>query len=200
MPIGRDCRTELWSLVWLQQLHLQKQTPDLEISPLALCSGERFPQCTHNSHRNTADLQGHPLALLIQAKGIKSQTLIFISFLEGKTDLHTLAPLLPPAQSHIADGVSHRGGSITFHEGKVHIPHQATLQLKHTYQQPRATWHRERQLGNLLHQNPTVFLLPPLVFGGTGGTNIASSRTASRATMISVQADQCPRALCFLRK
>lgn len=186
-----------WVGVRLEHLHLQNQTPDSEVPLLALCRGEGFPQCTHSSHRNTADLQG---LLIIQPKGTESQILIFISSLDGKTDRHTLVPLLPPAQPHITGGVSHRGGSNTFHGGKGYTPHQAALHLKHAYQQPRATWHCKRQLGNLFYQTPIDFLLPPLVFGGPGGTNLAFRRTPSKATMISVQADQCPRALCFLRK
>lgn len=156
--------TQHWVGVWLKHLHLQKQTPDFEVLPFALYSGEGFPQCIHSSHQNIADLRGHPLLSIIQPKAIESQTLIFISFLEGNTDPHTLAPLFPPAHPHIADGISHRGGSTTFHGCKVRMPCQATLHLKHAYPQPRDTWHHERQLGNLLHQTPIDFFAASFSF------------------------------------
>lgn len=88
----------------------------------------------------------------------------------------------------------------TFDGGKAPTPPQGMWHPKHSYQQP-GTGKGSSETSST--RPPLIFfffLLSPLVFGGPGGTNIASSRATSKAAMIPVQADQCSRALCFWRK
>lgn len=138
-----------WVGVCLKYLHFQKQAADSEAQKGVFPDACAAPIETLLTYRDT---------LSFWLFSLKESRVRFSSSFPSWRGKLTMTPwFLYYPQPHITDGVSHRGGSTTFHEGKAHTPHQATLHLKHAYQQPRATWHCERQLGNLFHQTPIDF-------------------------------------------